>query len=156
MLGDTVDSLSFLIQAAGQGEINVTSRELEGGPINNVTFEADGAEMSVDFGVVGDEFILGIGNGADIVSTGPTESLSDSSSYTDALSYLPEEYTSVLYVDIAALTAVGSDMNGTVFEGNDMLMGLANDNDVPVESFAAVSWTDDGNSRTSAIIVMAP
>ena len=154
VLGDTVDSISFLVQAAGQGEVSVTSRELATGPINNVTFEADGAEMSVDYGVVGDEFILGVGNGADMVTGGATESLSDSSSYIEAMSYLPTEYTSILYVDIAALGAIGSDMSGTVFEGNDMLTGLASDSDIPVESLAAVSWTEDGSGRTSLIVVV--
>ncbi|MDQ2682272.1 MAG: DUF3352 domain-containing protein, partial [Chloroflexota bacterium] len=150
LLGDTVSSVTFLIQAAGQGELNVTSRELEGGPINNIQFVTEGMPVSIDFGVVDDEFILGFNDGADIVSAGPTESLSDSTLYQNAMSLLPEEHDSVYFVNVAALTAASASLSETDF-------GVPADDtfvEIQVESIAAVTWIEDGNSRSSAVVVV--
>jgi hypothetical protein len=150
LLGDTVSSVSFLIQAGGQGELNVTSRPIEGGPINNVHFNAEGVPVSIDFGVVGDEFILGLNDGADMVTSGPTDSLSDSPVYQNAMSLLPEEHASIYFVNVAALTAASASLPETDLDESTEDMFV----EVPVQSVAAVTWVEDGNSRTSAVVVV--
>jgi hypothetical protein len=154
VLGDTIGSISFLVQAAGQGEVRVVSRTVGGSSVNNVTFDADGTTMSIDFGVVGDQFVLGLGDGVNTVLVGPDGSLADSPRYMDALAHLPAEYESIQYVDVAALaklseTAAASDLMGDLV-ASPVAGTMA---ETQPDTFASVTYVEDGYSRTSAIIV---
>ena len=154
VLEDTIGSISFLIQAAGSGEVSVVSRTVGDDTVNNVTFDADGTTMSIDFGVVGDEFMLGLGDGVDTLLLGPDGSLADSPTYMEALAHLPADYESIQYFDVAAL----AELSETTDTGGMMDDLVASPVPVTVagvqaESFASVSYVEDGYSRTSAIIV---
>ena len=110
--------------------------------------------MSIDFGVVEDQFVLGIGDGVDTMLLGPDGSLADSPRYTDALAHLPSEYESVHYIDIAALaelseTAGTGDMLDDVV-ASPVAMTVAG---TQPNSFASVTYVEGGYSRTSAVIV---
>jgi hypothetical protein len=75
--------------------------------------------------------------------------------YADALSYLPAEHDGIFFLNVAAINAASSELSGTVFEGNDMFEDAVDSSDeIPVDSIAVVGWSEDGNSRVSAIVVV--
>jgi hypothetical protein len=152
---DVVGTITNLIQVAAQGQVSVTSRDVGDNSINNVTFPVDGGEMSVDFGVVGDQFMVGIGDGVDTVSTPQTDSLADSAIYQTAMAELPTEYQAAYFINIPVLQAASNsaDMSGS--DGSSMLGQLVTGaSESPAQSFAAVTWVDGGNTYTSAVLIV--
>ena len=154
-LDDTVSTITLLVQAAGQGQVNVVSRQLGGGSVNHVDIESDGSTISIDYGIVGDEFVLGVGDGAETVMSAPSESLADSSTYTDALSNLPADFQSVYYVDVAQLSEASAGMSEPPL-GEEVVPEIFGSpaDQTPVESFAAVTYVDEGYTFTSGILVV--
>lgn len=153
-LGDTVGSISTLVQAAGQGEVSVVSRQVGGATVNNVSFDNNGSMMSVDFGIIEDQFVLGVGDGVDTLLLGPDGSLEDSPRYTAAVSKLPSEYEAIQYVDVATLSSINSgiadDMVGDLL-ATPVAGGMSQ---TQPEAFAMVTYTEDGFSRMSAILIV--
>jgi hypothetical protein len=156
VLGDTLGTISLLVQAGGQGQINVTSRALEGGSVNHIEISEGSTETSVDYGVVGGEFVLGVGDGAETVINGPSESLADSTMYTTALSYLPEEFQAIYYLDIAQLEAAEQGMGDAGFSQDDLIIDIIGTPGTGsrAQSFAAVTYVQDGSYFTSGILVV--
>ncbi len=154
-LDDSVSTISLLVQAVGQGQVNVTSRQIGTGTVNHVDIESDGSTIAIDYGIVGDEFVLGIGEGAETVMTAQSESLADSSTYTDALSNLPTDFQAVYYVDVAQLAEEAAGMSDPALEEEVVpeIFG-SQAGQTPVESFAAVTYVDEGYTFTSGILVV--
>jgi hypothetical protein len=159
VLGDTLGTVSQLIQAAGQGETNVTSLSVNGGTLDHVEFESDGSTIDIDYGVVGDEFVVSLGGGAEAVMNGPTESLADSSTYVNALSLLPAEHQAIYFVDIAKLDAAsGMSTRSTADEQGGLISSLlgtpvAGSTTVP-DALAAATYVEDGYTFTSGILIV--
>ena len=156
VLGDTLDTISLLIQAGGQGQISVISRPLEGGSVNHVDIEEGDITTSIDYGIIDGEFVLGVGDGAEIVTNGPGESLADSPVYTTALSYLPDEYQAVFYLDVAQLQAAGQGMGDSGISQDDLIIDIIGTPgaESQVQSFATVTHVEDGYYYTSGILVV--
>ena len=156
-LGDTLGTISLLIQAGGQGQTNVTSLVVEGGSLDHVEFEDGGTTYEIDYGVANGEFVLSLGGGAETVVNGPAESLADSTRYTTALSYLPSEYQAVYYVDLVRAEDAGEDAAGALI-GEDgplaNMLAIPEAGGSPAESLAAVSYVEDGYAFTSGIVVV--
>jgi len=151
---DVVGTITNLIQVAAQGQISVTSREIGDEAINNVTFPVEGEELSVDFGVVGDQFMLGLGDGVDTVSTAQADSLADSEIYQTAMAELPDEYQATYFVNIPLVQAV-SDSNSMGTDDGTLIGELVSGAAVsPAESFAAATWVEGGHTFTSAILIV--
>jgi Protein of unknown function (DUF3352) len=153
----TISTLSLLIQAGGQGQLNVTSRPVEGGNLNNVVFDSSGTQVSLDYGIVGDQFILGVGDGATAATEGSTNSLADSDIYQTALSYLPKEFQSVYFANIGLLNTASQSMDSSSIDPPGLLgqlIGTPVATPTAAQSFAAVSYVKDGYSYISAVIVV--
>lgn len=155
-LGDTLGTVSFLIQAAAQGQASVTSRQLEGGSVNHIDIDSGAGAIGIDYGVVGGEFVLGIGDGAETVLAGPTDSLADSDTYTAALANLPDEFQSVYFVDIAQLANASQEMSDAGIGQNDLIDELVGNSSTAAgaEAFAAVTYVEDGYYFTSGIVTV--
>ena len=102
-LTGTVSFISLFVTAGAQGQASVTSRTIGDAEVNNVVFGDPVSPISVDYGVVGDEFLIGVGDGVDTYLEGPDASLADDATYQDTLALLPSEYDGVFYVDLAAV-----------------------------------------------------
>lgn len=151
-VGDVVDTISNLITVAAQGQVDVTSRPVGDNTVNNVTFPLDDQEMSIDFGMVGDEFMVGLGDGIDTITTPPTETLADTQAFTDAVGLLPTEYQAIYYVNIQAIQEASNAASG---ESTSVFgMEVGSDATTAAESFAAVTWVEGGNTYTSAVLVV--
>lgn len=154
VVSDAIGSTTFLIQAGGQGEVSVISRTVGDATVNTVSFHAEGSDMSVDFGVVDDQFVLGLGDGVDTLLLGPDGSLADSPRFIAAMESLPVEYQAVQFVDVAALVEA-SEAGGAGGMMDDVLITpvAGSMDEVQPESFASVTYVEDGNTRTSAILL---
>lgn len=151
-VGDVVDTISNLITVAAQGQVDVTSRPVGDNTVNNVTFPLEDQEMSIDFGLVGDEFMVGLGDGIDTITTPPTETLADTQAFTDAVGLLPTEYQAIYYVNIQAIQEASNAASG---ESTSVFgMEVGSDATTAAESFAAVTWVEGGNTYTSAVLVI--
>lgn len=111
-LRGTVSFISLFVQAGAQGQASVSSRTVGDAEVNNVTLGDPAAPISVDYGIVHDQFLLGVGDGVDQYLTGPAASLADDATYQRTLGYLPSEYDGVFYVDVAALSDLSLALNG--------------------------------------------
>lgn len=155
VLGDAVGTISLLIQAGGQGEFNVTTRQLDAGAVNHVEFDSNGAPVLIDYGIVDGEFVLGLGDGVETLLDGPSESLADSAAYTTALSYLPEEFQSVYFVDIEQISDATAGISGASMGESDFMAEMMGTpiSETPVQSLAVVTYVEDGYTFSSAILV---
>lgn len=124
VLSDTVSKLSLLVQAAGQGQYAVTTRQVGEAVVSSVDLTATGTPTKIEYGVIDDEFVLGIGTGLDDYVGGVTDALANDPTYQAALAELPAEHNSVFYLDLGQLvplvTATLEGMMGaTTFEIED-------------------------------------
>lgn len=105
-LGDTdevavaVTSLGPLIQSSGAGTASVTTASIDAQTVTNVTLGLDGLATTIQYGVVDDQLMVGLGDGIETIAISPTATLEDSASYQAALAELPSSYDGVLYVDV--------------------------------------------------------
>jgi hypothetical protein len=156
-IGNALGTVSLLIQAGGQGQFDVTSLEVEGGSLDHVEYDDNGTAYEIDYGVVNDEFVVSLNGGAEVVVNGPPESLADSTRFTTALSNLPAEHYAVYYVDLVQAQSTGQDAAGGLIGADSPLselLGTPVASDATAQSFAAVSYVEDGYAFTSGIIVV--
>ena len=115
VVADAVSKLSLLIQAAAQGQANVTTRVIGDSTVSVIDITDDtGATITLEYGVVDDEFLLGIGGGIDGYLSGAAEPLSGSADYQAALAALPSEHDGVFYVNVAEAVALASSASASV------------------------------------------
>ncbi len=119
----TLEQLSRLVQSFGGGTVNVTTREVDGSQINVI--ETDDPAMSpVEFGVVGDQFLLGYGPAIDDYVAGPDASLADDEQFQTVTAELPSEgRNGILYVNLSRVIPLIQVLD-QAGEGEDALGGI--------------------------------
>jgi hypothetical protein len=110
---DVVSKVSLLAQSAGSGEFSVTTRTVGESVINSIDLSSSGFPLTLDYGVVGDQLIISLGNGIEGFLAGTPTTLADSDAYSAALSAVPENPTSVTYVDLAQLVPLAESFLGS-------------------------------------------
>ena len=63
-----VTSLGPLIQSAGSGTASVTTASVDGQTVNNVTVLTDDLAATVQYGVVDDQLMIGLGDGIETLA----------------------------------------------------------------------------------------
>lgn len=97
-VSNALAQLSFLIQGATGGESALTTRAVGGGEV--YVIELDEAGSTIEFGVVGDQFVIGSGDAIDrLESSG--DGLSGNAQYQAVMATLPAEGNGYFYVDLA-------------------------------------------------------
>jgi hypothetical protein len=117
---DVVSKISLLAQSAGGGEFTVTTRTVGESVVSSVDLTAFGLPVTLDYGVVGDQLIISLGSGLEGYLAGQPTTLADNAEYTAALSGVPENPTSVFYVDLAQLIPLVESFTGSM-EGSSSL-----------------------------------
>jgi hypothetical protein len=117
---DVVSKISLLAQSAGGGEFTVSTRTVGESVVNTIDLSSSGFPLSLDYGVVGDQLIISLGSGIEGFLAGQPSTLADSANYTAALAAVPENPTSIFYVDLAALVPVVESFMGSL-EGTSSL-----------------------------------
>lgn len=97
-VSNALTQLSFLIQGATGGESALTTRPIGEGEVFVIEL-GDEAGSTLEFGVVGDQFVIGTGSAVDLLES-PGESLSGNSQYQAVMDALPAEGNGYFYVDL--------------------------------------------------------
>jgi hypothetical protein len=101
VVNDTVAKIALIV-ASGVGEnATVSTRDVNGSTVNVYEDSSSGFPLRVEYGVVGDQLIVGLGSGLDQVVNGVDASLADDADYQAVMSELPTDNYGVLYVDLA-------------------------------------------------------
>ena len=144
-----------MIQAIGQGSASVKTVAFGKSALSEATIGSSGTATKIDFGVADNQFVLGIGDGAETYLTGPKTSLADSADYKAAFTGLPTEYDGIAYVNVAALSSMGSSTSGSILGGTPVAgVSTATAAASKVKSYAMVSYKKDGLAYTSSLLVV--
>ncbi len=118
-LTDALSKLSLLVQAAGQGQVNVTTRIVNDAAVSSIDITSDGAPVAtLEYGVVDGQFMLGVGGGIDEFVAGSSETLAGSADYQAAMAALPAEYDGIFYVNAAEAVSLGTSAMGATDLGS--------------------------------------
>jgi hypothetical protein len=105
VVSDAVSKIALIVASAAGESTTVSTREVGGATINVVEDSSTGLPLVVEYGVVGNQFILGLGNGLETFVEGPNESLADNPTYQAVMAELPTEHGASAYVDLAQVIA---------------------------------------------------
>jgi hypothetical protein len=101
IVADAVGKVALIVASAVGESATVSTREVDGATVNVYEDSSSGFPLRVEYGVVGGQLIIGLGNGLDLLVNGPESSLADSESYQAAMAELPEEHGASAYLDLA-------------------------------------------------------
>ena len=91
--------LSFLIQGATGAETPLTTREVGGGQVYVIEL-GDEAGSTIEFGVVGDNLVIGKGDAVDRFAEAAGDSLAENAQFQAVMDTLPAEYNGLTYIDL--------------------------------------------------------
>lgn len=95
---NAVMQLSFLIQGAAGGDTGLSTRTVGDGQVYVIDL-GDEAGSTLEFGVVGDQFVIGSGDAVDRLESAEG-SLAENAQYQAVMANLPSEGNGYLYVDL--------------------------------------------------------
>jgi hypothetical protein len=164
-LAETMLKLAAYIERAGLGA-DVDVRDVDGNTIYVVSDPQMAVGPTLEFGVVGDQVVVGTGNGIEQLVTEPTTSLADDPQYQTVMELLPSEYYQVAYVNIGQLFAVGELVDvlaetvgvmeeSPAAEAAVATPGPAASSPANIRALAAVSYQRGEAAGSSAILYIA-
>lgn len=107
LVASSVGQIARRIASAGQADgepvIELTTRQVDAEPLFVVQPTEALGGLRAEFGVIGDELLIGLGGGVDAYLKGPADSLADEPLYRTAIDALPEETSSVSFVNVGQL-----------------------------------------------------
>ena len=111
-LADSVDALTpFLTEGLGE-TTTVETREVDGSDVTTISDESLGLPIEAEYGVVDDQFLIGLGQSIDAFREGPEDPLADDDLYQEVMELLPEEHSGVVYVNLAQAVALTQTLAG--------------------------------------------
>ena len=111
-LDGTLSFISLFVTAGAGGQASVATRTVGDAEVKNVVLGDPAAPISIDYGIVDEELLIGVGDGVDTYVNGPDASLASDATYQETLGLLPTEYDGVFYTDLAALTELSTELEG--------------------------------------------
>jgi hypothetical protein len=158
-LAETAQKIAASIERAGVGA-DISVREVDGDSIYVVSDPEMTEGPSLEFGVVGDQAVVGTGGGIEDLMTEPATSLADDPQYQTVMDFLPSEYHQVAYVNIGQvvdmLTAMFGAMNESpTAEAGDATPGPAAGSPANIRALAAVSYQRGETAGSSVILYIA-
>jgi hypothetical protein len=105
IVSDAVSKFAFIVASAASETTTVSTREVGDFTVNVVEDSSSGIPLVIEYGVVGDQFIVGLGNGLQTFVDGPDQSLADNPTYQAVMAELPTEHGASAYVDLAQIIA---------------------------------------------------
>jgi hypothetical protein len=114
-LNETTRKIAAAIDRSDTGA-DVSARNVDGDTIYVVTDPEMAKGPSLEFGVVDDQAVVGIGGGIEDLVTEPAASLADDPQFQAVMEELPDEYYQVTYVNIGQAIDVVTAMLGAMNE----------------------------------------
>lgn len=112
VVSGVVDEIGGLLEQALDAD--GSTRDVEGSTVQVLDLSSTGLPIVLELGVVNDQLIVGLGNGLDSFVSGPEESLAESENYQAVMGELPQEYTSVGYVNLEAVISLVEEASGSL------------------------------------------
>ncbi|MBA2754822.1 MAG: DUF3352 domain-containing protein [Chloroflexia bacterium] len=116
---DSLTALTgFITDSVGE-TTTVETRDQDGSEVTVISDASSGVPLEIEFGVIDEEFLLGLGESIATVLEGPATSLADDPQYQDTMALLPEEHSSVTYLNLAELIALTQTLASFAGESDD-------------------------------------
>lgn len=97
---DVTDKITAIISSQADDSFEISSREVAGSSVTVVDLSESGFPLVLEYGVVNDQFMVGINGGIDDFVSGPEAPLSESDNFTATMDQLPDTYNAVSYVNL--------------------------------------------------------
>ena len=110
VVADALGSLGALIQAGSEGQAVVSTVTIGDAAVNQIAITSDTGDINVQYGVVGDEFALAIGDALVEYALGSGEPLSENVDFQETMALLPTEYDGLFYLGVSELASAGEPM----------------------------------------------
>jgi len=150
--------LTLLVEGAASGSADITTRQVDGSDVT-VIEATDPTVPHMEYGVVGEQILVGVGDAIDTFVEGPSDTLADNEQFQTVLGTLPDEGNGTLYVDLAqivpllqALSESSSDTAGTPTADGTPGADPATADYSAVKAYALVAFDENGNRRSSSIL----
>jgi hypothetical protein len=155
-LAETATKIAASIER-GAAEADVSTREVDGDTIYVVSDPGMAEGPSLEFGVVGDQAVVGTEGGIEDLLTEPAASLADDPQFQAVMGVLPSEYFFVAYVDIGQVVDVLTAMAGAMQESQTGDAGVATPgpavgSPANIRALAAVSYQRGETAGSSVIL----
>ncbi|MDQ3539436.1 MAG: DUF3352 domain-containing protein, partial [Chloroflexota bacterium] len=99
-VGDVVNKLTAIAESASGEEFEISSREVNGSSVTTIDVSDAGLPLVIEFGVVGEQFLIGVNEGLDSFVNGPDSSLADNETFQASLDTLPADFSAVSFVNL--------------------------------------------------------
>src|SRR5215213_8551631 len=159
-LTETARKIAASIERSGSG-VDLSVRDVDGNTIYVVSDPNMKMGPTLEFGVVGDQVVVGTGGGIEELMTEPSASLADDPQYQAVMDFLPSEYYQVSYVDIGQAGDVLTAMLRAIVEqvvpadAAAATPVLAAGSPANIRALAAVSY-QQGETAGSSVILYIP
>ncbi|HEV2066060.1 MAG TPA: DUF3352 domain-containing protein [Thermomicrobiales bacterium] len=117
-VGDVVSKITAIAEAGSDGSVEISSREVDGSSVTTIDASSSGFPIVIEFGVVGDQLLVGINEGIDTFVDGPEESLADNPNFQATLDALPAEFSAISFVNVESLVPLIEDAVTATSPGN--------------------------------------
>lgn len=117
-VGDVVSKITAIAEAGSDGSVEISSREVDGSSVTTIDVSSSGFPIVIEFGVVGDQLLVGINEGIDTFVDGPEESLADNPTFQVTLDALPAEFSAISFVNVESLVPLIEDAVTATTPGN--------------------------------------
>ncbi|MFT4036647.1 MAG: DUF3352 domain-containing protein [Thermomicrobiales bacterium] len=157
-LTSTMQKVADLITQEAGDDVSLTTRDDDNGTIYSLSDPgSDEGSLSVDFGVLGNQAVAGVGTGLSQLSATPANALADDPQYQEIMGTLPSDFSSVFYLDARPITAFAAMMSGGFSEGGEATPVAADAGSIEnLLGFGAVASSDsDTTMAGSAILYIA-
>jgi hypothetical protein len=98
-VANALSQVTMLIQGNSGGETTATTRTVAGSRITVLPTEP--GAPSIEYGVVGNQLLIGVGDAIDQFTSGSGASLADNAQYQAVMATLPSESNGSLYLDLS-------------------------------------------------------
>lgn len=117
-VSDVVNKITAIAEAGSDGAVEISSREIDGSSITIIDASSSGFPIVIEFGVVGDQLLVGINEGIDTFVNGPDESLADNPTFQATLDALPAEFSAISFINVESLVPLIEDAVSATSPGN--------------------------------------
>jgi hypothetical protein len=138
--------VTLLAQSAGSGQMTVTTRPV--GETDRVfsILTGDATVPRVEYGILGETMVIGLGEAVDAYADGPESPLAGSESFDVVMSALPEATTGLMYIDLEQaipLLSTAADETGV----DDLAADITGDADDEATFSAQPAATREGDAH---------
>lgn len=113
---DTASKISFILAAAVDGEL-ISSRDVNGSTVTSIDAGDADMPLTIEYGVVDGELLIGVNDGIDNYVNGPAQPLAASPLYMDTLAQLPGDPTGITFVNLEAITPLVAEAESAFASG---------------------------------------